>query len=314
MSATTLSRLRSLYPSFTESERRVADTILGQVEAVPGWSGRDLARASGTTEPVVFRLAGKLGFGGFKALKLALLQEQAAARTRTALGVFNIPIHHDAPIPVQAQEVLHAYVESLQRTAELVDAERLGEAARLLRQAPLVTVVGMGSSLAVATLAENVLLRCGVPCRTSQDAHVQLLHALQAVPGHVVVGFSYSGDTVETVDALDVAHASGARTIAVTAFERSPITRHADLVLLVPAVVGQQPYRVGLVDAVLPFLMLLDLLAIRITAAAPAAATALRERVERTVQRRKLSHPGPPTAPGPRANGSTPDEAREGEP
>nr|MBA3415803.1 MurR/RpiR family transcriptional regulator [Chloroflexia bacterium] len=54
MNASTLARLRSLYPSFTESERRVADSILEHADAISAWTGRDLARVSGTTEPVIF--------------------------------------------------------------------------------------------------------------------------------------------------------------------------------------------------------------------------------------------------------------------
>jgi DNA-binding MurR/RpiR family transcriptional regulator len=288
VTTTTLARLRSLYPAFTESERRVADTILRQGDSISHWSGRDLARTSGTTEPAVFRLAAKLGFDGFRSLKLALLHEQAAEQTRTELGIFNIPTDVNAPVPVQAQEVLRAYVDSLGRAASLIDPERLSQAAQMIRQASIVSIVGMGSSLAVADLAENILVRCGIPCRTAQDAHMQLLHALFDKPRHVVLAFSYSGDTIETVDALAVAKESGADTVAVTAFEQSPLTRHANLVLLVPATVPQQPYRVGLVDAVLPFLMLLDLLAILITATNPEDAARLRDRVERTVQRRKL--------------------------
>lgn len=302
LTTSTLARLRSLYPSFTESERRVAVTILQRVDSISDWSGRELARESGTTEPVIFRLAAKLGFNGFKSLKLALLQERTAEQTRTELGMFNIPTDHNAPVPVQAQEVLQAYVDSLRRAATLVDPERLSQASRLIREAAIVSIVGMGSSLAVANLAENVLMRCGIPCRTTQDAHMQLLHALLDKPGHVVIAFSYSGDTIETVDALTVARENGAQTIAVTAFEQSPITHHADLVLLVPATVPQQPYRVGLVDAVLPFLMLLDLLAILITATNPDDAARLRERVERTVQRRKLRQWSPPGGMAPKTD------------
>jgi len=288
VSAPTLARLRGLYPSFTESERRVADSILEHAGTISDWTGRDLARVSGTTEPVIFRLAAKLEFDGFRALKLALVQEHAAEQARSESGIFNIATDHNAPIPVQAQEVVQAYVDSLRRSAALVDAARLSEAARILRDASLVSIVGMGSSLAVANLAENVLVRCGIPCRTTHDSHMQMLHALLDKPRHVVLAFSYSGDTIETVDALAIARTSGAQTIAVTAFEQSAITEHADLVLLIPATAPQQPYRVGLVDAVLPFLMLLDLLAILITATHPDDAARLREAVESTVRRRKL--------------------------
>jgi len=294
MAATTLARLQSIFPALTAAEQRVAATIIERPLEMRELSGRELARLSGISESAVFRLAHKLGFAGFKELKLALLEEHVAGRTRGELGIFNIPIHYNAPVAVQAQEVLQAYVDSLQRTAALVEAERIREVAQLLRDASLVTLVGMGSSLAAASLAENVLLRCGIICRLTSDSHVQLLQTLQTVGQHVVVAFSYSGETSETVDALQVASLHGAHTVAVTAFAQSSLTRYAGVVLMVP-VVNLPLYRVGLVDAVLPYLMLLDLLAIQITAPDAPRAAALRDEVEQIMRRRKLRDAGKPS-------------------
>ena len=147
------------------------------------------------------------------------------------------------------------------------------------------TLLGMGASLSVATLAENVLARLGLPCRLSQDSHQQLLQMLQRSERHVVVAFSFSGETRETVESLTVAHEAGARTIAMTAFVPSSVADQADHLVRVP-VVNPQRYRVGLVDAVLPYLLVLDLIAIRI--GSHRDVEPLRERVEDTIERRKL--------------------------
>ncbi len=82
-----------------------------------------------------------------------------------------------------------------------------------------------------------------------------------------------------------MAREAGAHTIAMTAFVPSSISKLADLVVRVP-VVNPQRYRVGLVDAVMPYLVVLDLLAIRIGIGRDA--TGLRDRVEETIERRKL--------------------------
>ena len=148
----------------------------------------------------------------------------------------------------------------------------------------------MGSSLSVATLAENVLERIGIPCRLSQDSHQQLLQMLQRSERHVVVAFSFSGETRETVESLVVARRAGARTVAMTAFVPSSVAGNADLLVRVP-VVNPRLYRVGLVDAVLPYLLVLDLLAIRIGARRDVGQLlerVERERVEETIARRKL--------------------------
>jgi len=108
---------------------------------------------------------------------------------------------------------------------------------------------------------------------------------LQRSDRHVVVAFSFSGETRETVEALSVARDAGARTIAMTAFVPSSVADAADLLVRVP-VVNPRRYRVGLVDAVLPYLLVLDLIAIRIGSRRDVEP--LRERVEDTIQQRKL--------------------------
>ena len=47
----------------------------------------------------------------------------------------------------------------------------------------------------------------------------------------VAVGFSHSGSTLVTIDALQIARKSGARTIAITNYISSPIAEMADVVI-----------------------------------------------------------------------------------
>jgi len=280
-----LAALRALYPSLPDSERRVADLVLGQPQEAALWSGRELARRGDTSETVVFRMVRRLNMAGFKEFKLALLREEGAAQARAELGIFNVPFHAGSPLPVQINEVMHAYAANLEETVRLLAGQPLDEVADVLSGASLVTLLGMGASLSVATLAENVLARLGLPCRLSQDSHQQLLQMLQRSERHVVVAFSFSGETRETVESLTVAHEAGARTIAMTAFVPSSVADQADHLVRVP-VVNPQRYRVGLVDAVLPYLLVLDLIAIRI--GSHRDVEPLRERVEDTIERRKL--------------------------
>jgi DNA-binding MurR/RpiR family transcriptional regulator len=274
-----------MYPSLTEGERRIADTVFERPREVVRWSGRELARRSETSESVLFGLVRKVGLHGFKEFKLALLGEEVAEQARVELGIFNVPFHAGSPLPVRVQEVMQAYGANLQETGRMLAGQPLDEVGDVLANAPLVTLLGMGSSLSVATLAENVLARLGIPCRLSLDSHQQLLHMLQLARDHVVVAFSFSGETRETCEALSVARHAGARTIAMTAFVPSSVANEADLVVQVP-VVNPRRYRVGLVDAVLPYLVVLDVLAIRIGSSRDVAR--LRERVEDTIERRKL--------------------------
>ena len=283
--ALVLTSLRGLYPSLSGAEQRIASTILERPEEIVHWSGRELAMRSQTSETVLFRVVRKLGMDGFKQFKIALLRDESAEQARSELGIFNVPFHAGSPLPVQIQEVMQAYAANLEQTVRLLVGQPLDEVAQELSSASLVTLLGMGASLSVAGLAENVLARTGIPCRLSQDSHQQLLQMLQRTERHVVLAFSFSGETRETAEALAVAREAGARTVALTAFVPSSVASAADLVVRVP-VVNPMRYRVGLVDAVLPYMMVIDLLAIRIGSGRDVGR--LRERVEDTIERRKL--------------------------
>jgi len=285
VNAPLLATLRSLYPTLPAGEQRVADLVLDRPQEAALWSGRELARLAGTSETILFRMVHRLGMAGFKEFKLALLREEGAAQARAELGIFNVPFHAGSPLPVQINEVMQAYAANLGETVRLLAGQPLDEVADALAGASLVTLLGMGASLSVASLAENVLSRIGIPCRLSQDSHQQLLQMLQRSKRHVVVAFSFSGETRETVESLTVAREAGARTVAMTAFVPSSVADQANLLVRVP-VVNPRLYRVGLVDAVLPYLLVLDLIAIRIGSRRDVGQ--LRERVEETIERRKL--------------------------
>ena len=289
MKTSLLDSLRGLYPSLTDGEQRIAMAVLERPDEVIRWSGRELARRSDTSETVLFRLVRKLGINGFKEFKLGLLRDESVEQARAELGIFNVPFHAGSPLPIQIQEVMQAYASNLEETARLLAGQPVDEVATAVGDATLVTLLGMGASLSVATLAENVLARTGIPCRLSQDSHHQLLQMLQRTERHVVMAFSFSGETRETTEALAVARDAGATTIALTAFVPSSVASEADLVVRVP-VVNPMRYRVGLVDAVLPYLLIIDLLAIRIGAGRDVGQ--LRERVEDAIERRKLRSRG----------------------
>ena len=289
MKTSLLASLRGLYPSLTDGERRIAQAVLERPDEVVRWSGRELAGRSDTSETVLFRLVRKLGVNGFKEFKIALLRDESVEQARAELGIFNVPFHSGSPLPMQIQEVMQAYASNLEETVRLLAGQPVDEVATAVGDATLVTLLGMGASLSVATLAENVLARMGIPCRLSQDSHQQLLQMLQRTERHVVMAFSFSGETRETTEALAVARQAGATTIALTAFVPSSVASEADLVVRVP-VVNPMRYRVGLVDAVLPYLLIIDLLAIRIGAGRDVGQ--LRERVEDTIERRKLRSRG----------------------
>jgi RpiR family carbohydrate utilization transcriptional regulator len=90
---------------------------------------------------------------------------------------------------------------------------------------------GIGSAAPIAEDIYYRMLRIGVKCAVATDSHVQAVSASLTDKSVVTVTISHSGSTRETLDATRLAKQSGAKTIVITNYGRSPIQEYADVVL-----------------------------------------------------------------------------------
>ena len=79
--------------------------------------------------------------------------------------------------------------------------------------------------------ATHKFLRIGIRAAVHDDAHMMLMSASLLDAADVAVGFSHTGASIVTLEALQAAHRAGARTIAVTNYNNSPAAEAADVVL-----------------------------------------------------------------------------------
>jgi DNA-binding MurR/RpiR family transcriptional regulator len=101
-----------------------------------------------------------------------------------------------------------------------------------LRDAGLVLFVGFGQSADVGFSSSRVLPTLGVRAEAPLDPQMQLASARLLRPGDVCVAISYSGETKETIAAVQAAANAGALVIALTAFHGSTLTRVAAIALV----------------------------------------------------------------------------------
>jgi glutamine---fructose-6-phosphate transaminase (isomerizing) len=118
------------------------------------------------------------------------------------------------------------------------NADALADAARRIRahDPDRVFLVGAGDSLAVmlaVRLAFEAML--GVPCEPVQCLELAYYLAHDVTPRSLVIALSSSGETTRTVEALLVAQAAGALTIALTNKAQSTLAQESTTTLLVDA-------------------------------------------------------------------------------
>jgi DNA-binding MurR/RpiR family transcriptional regulator len=130
------------------------------------------------------------------------------------------------------QKVNASNVQAIQETTGMVDSKELNRAIELILSSQKIHFYGAGVSGITALDAKSRFMRIGLSVDALLDAHHQAMAAATLSENDLAIGFSVSGSTKDTVDALAIAKANGAKIVASTHFARSPITRTADVVLL----------------------------------------------------------------------------------
>lgn len=235
--ADTSVRIRALLPSLAPAERRVADRVLSDPASVAASTITALAQDCGTSETTVIRFCRAVGFTGYPALRLAL----AAEGGRQGLGDDDDSrdlagdIVADDDLDKVVAKIAFADARAVEETAHQLDLRELHAVIEALVPAPRVDVYGVGASGFVALDLQQKLHRIGRVSFAWPDPHMALTSAALLTAGDVAVAISHSGATQDTVDALATARRSGATTVAVTNFPRSPLAALADHVLTTAA-------------------------------------------------------------------------------
>ncbi|ABX31255.1 transcriptional regulator, RpiR family [Petrotoga mobilis SJ95] len=221
--------LNSRMPTFTKSEKKVAEYILNsKKEDITRITITELATKCGTSEATIARFVKKAGFETFQDFKLtlALDNNEDIFEEEKDITIFK----NDSPQEI-LRKVKLGSLKSIESTTSILDINNFLQAANFIRSAKRIEIYGVGSSSAVAKILQYKLTRLGFPSYALEDPHMQAISAATLNFGDLAIGISQSGSTKDTVDSLNVAKKHGATTISLTEHANSPITKYSDVVL-----------------------------------------------------------------------------------
>ncbi len=159
-----------------------------------------IAEVTGTSPATVTRLAGRLGLGGYKELRVVLA---AAGSDPLSDAVLPGISWSDSPEDL-LQKLASQERRTLKESARLIDAAALTTCAALIASAHRVMVFGVGASRLVGMDLASKLDRIGVISHVSPDRHDALALGAAFTDKDAVVLISNSGTTI---DVLEVARA-----------------------------------------------------------------------------------------------------------
>jgi DNA-binding MurR/RpiR family transcriptional regulator len=221
-------RIRSKYPSLTDTSKKIADYILNNHNEAVYLSISELAQKVNVSESMITKFTRNMGYNGFHEFKLSL----AVTSDQTKPNDFLYDeISLDDDIESICTKIYHNNIEALKDSLTILDFASLNKATDLLLKARKIDFYGSGSSTVAIVNAEMRIYRLGILCFAYSDSHAQAVSASLLQKDDVAVGISNSGRSIGIVKAMELAKQSGASTICITNYDDTPITRHSDLKL-----------------------------------------------------------------------------------
>lgn len=223
-------QIRDAKSSMTKAERTVAEYVESRLATVPMISIKQLAQKSGTSEASVMRFCKALGYRGYRDFALNL---------SAALGSVDKEGDEKKYTDIQPGDDLETIIEnvsfnnrrSIEDTLAALDKTMVAKAVALLCEARRVDWYGLGASGLVCQDAQQKFMRISKRWQAFVDGHSIRTAAALLNPHDVAVLVSNSGTTAEILDALELARANGAKTIAITRYSKSELAQGSDIVL-----------------------------------------------------------------------------------
>jgi len=200
-------------PSEAEATRR----LLRNLALVAEKSLRDVAISCETSDATVMRACRAGGFDGFQDLKYHVLREFTAGQFK---------------IRSTGQDF---YREDIAASVHATEAS-MDQAARLIRGARRVALVGVGASFGIAAVAMDILFTLGkqaLPIETEQMASFAFT---APVAGLALLAISHSGETRFPIQVAERAREAGLQSIGITNEPASELASAVDILLPTQAV------------------------------------------------------------------------------
>lgn len=212
-------RVNTLYPMLSKSEKKIADYLQVVGIDIIYKTLQEVSHEVKVGEATVLRFCRKIGFDGFQNLKLEIAKQNSFSVMKT-------------PNEDYTENIAQNMCNAIHETKNALNKEILDLAVDMLNSADNVFICGSGSSGEVAKETQQQLLRYGKICTFSSDSHFQLASCAIAKLKDVVIAFTLSGSTIDTIDCLKLAKKNGAKIIVITNYILSPSASLADCILL----------------------------------------------------------------------------------
>ncbi len=231
MSKDILSVLQNKAHGFSKGQRLLAGYITESYDKAAFMTASRLGKTVGVSESTVVRFAVELGYDGYPEMQKAM-QDMVLNRLTS---VQRIEVANDR---IGSQDVLntvlHADIDKLRQTAEVISREDFESAVNAIRNARRIYILGARSVAPLANFLGYYLnfMFNDVRIVTTSGASEVFEKLIALGPEDVVVAFSYPRYSAATVKGAQYSRSKGATVIGFTDSRLSPLGQNSDHVVV----------------------------------------------------------------------------------
>ncbi|CAI0997883.1 MurR/RpiR family transcriptional regulator [Serratia grimesii] len=225
-----ISRITERFIELSSAEKRIAQFILDDTQAVIALPIAELARQASVSQASITRFAKMLGCKDVRDLKVKLAQSLAVGQR----------FIHEEPDLEGIQGIYETIINVLNVNRRAIDEPALAKAVGWLSDARQIVAIGMGGGSTIcAAEVQHRLFRLGLPVTAQSDGLLVRMMAAAVAKHDVVVALSLGGYTQDVVESAAIARQYGAKVVAITP-AGTPLAAQADALL--PLVVHENDY------------------------------------------------------------------------
>jgi len=222
-------KIRGLIPSLNPALRKIAEHIVNNPKEIKLSRIKDLAAECGVAEATVTRFVKTIGFNSFQELKIKIA-EITTGNISEKEFVYD-EVSKDDNIDNLASKIIAINIKALEDTYKILNIKEIQRAINAIDKAEKIDIYGAGGSSIAAENARMRFYRIGKRCIVYNDPNQEMVSASVLTIKDLAIGISNSGKTISTVNALKLAKNSGAKTICITNFDKTPLTEYAGIKL-----------------------------------------------------------------------------------
>jgi RpiR family carbohydrate utilization transcriptional regulator len=221
----TIMAINNAYPDLFEQERKVAEYILKNSEAVTNMSVTELAEKSNVSDATIIRFSKKVGFKGFYHFKISLAKDIIDPETKisTHIDVENIKASID--------NIFSYKIEEIKKTADVIDTTSVKNCIDLIVNCDSLYFFAAGNSNPVAVYAAYQFSQAGIKTVVNITPEMQINAAFSMGENDVAFGISNSGSTRMMLDVFEITQKRKIKSICITSYAKSPLAQLSDCTL-----------------------------------------------------------------------------------